>query len=88
MPTIKELRFSLTGKKTMSDELTAAQSDQVRTMAHHGQLISDICYAAFGHRDALTEEQIALKTRINEHEAETLKLVADAGKGRSNHDSR
>ena len=45
------------------DAITTLQADQIRSMAHHGQFISDICYAAFGHRDALTDEQIVASLR-------------------------
>jgi len=47
----------------LETELAAATVEHVRSMAHHGQFISDICYAAFGHRDALTDEQIVASLR-------------------------
>lgn len=59
--------------KAVGVEIRRLQSIITSSLASNGQFRSDVCYAAFGHRDALTDEQIidslkAMRTSAAHHD--------------------
>ena len=55
---LNAVKALLEGAQERLAELNAVKAEHCRMMASHGMFLSDLTYAAFGHRDALTNEQI------------------------------